>query len=448
MTSRREILDTDVPFFPFRLRTVPDEPGAYEIEGHRLGSPFSLNRSAADVLRLADGTGTVGGIADRLGARHPGQRGNEIRRGVVRTLSELGSHDLVWWRGAPLRREPVGPPPSMFCEITAACNLRCLHCVVLAGERAPGELSTDRWLSLLQEMAEFGVTDAAFSGGEPLVHPDFRLLVERTRALGMSAQLATNGTLVDREMAAFLRDLEVGVQVSLDGSRREIHDRMRPGAEAFERTTAGIRALVAAGHRVTIGTVLSTNNRTDVFEVLRLARELGASAFRLIPFVPRGRGTHADDLEVPPEEVRRICAELRDRRGRCGIDIAPIEFEEMLCEDAPREPEDPNRGLGCHGAIGYGTITPTGELLPCHYFEGVRADSVAAAPFADVWRRSRFLTFFRQMGVRDLRGACTECDWLGTCGGGCRAVNFAKGDLFGANAQCWVHRDPARRAVR
>lgn len=437
MSSQPEPVDTDVPFFPFRIRRH-DESGGWATGHHLLGAPVQLNRAAAEVLRLADGKRTLGEIVRDLGNRYADAPREAIRRDTATLLGELGAHDLVWWRTAPLQAEPVGPPQTVFCEITAACNLRCLHCVVQAGNRLPGELPTSRWLELIEELAAFGVSSVAFSGGEPLLHPDFRALADRARGLGLGIQVATNGTLVTPELAAWLRALDADVQVSLDGSRSEIHDRMRPGQEAFKRAVAGVRALVAAGHHVTIGSVLSTINRSDIPDLVRLARDLGATTFRLIPFVPRGRGERFEELEVAPVEVRRLTAELHDLRGRCGIEIAPIELEDYLDGHTCMEPLDPRRGLGCHGAIGYGTITPTGEVQPCHFFDGVRADSVARTRFDEVWRHSRFLAFFRQLTVSDLHGACADCDRLGSCGGGCRAVNFAKGDLLGANPQCWV----------
>jgi len=120
------------------------------------------------------------------------------------------------------------------------------------------------------------------------------------------------------------------------------------------------------------------------------------------------------------------------------LKIASLEFEDMLDNKPCTYPIDLAQGLGCSGATAYATITPTGQLLPCHFFEGVRADSISSNPFREVWYRSRFLNYFRHLTVADLHGACRDCSWLPSCGGSCRAVNFAKGDLFGSNLACWI----------
>ena len=438
MRSSQDLAGSDVPYFPFDV-LPEDGDGHFVTHGHRLDRPVRLNRQAAEILRLADATASLDDIVARLVQRYPAAGGDAaVRPRVLELLDYLTERELIWWRTTPLVASAVGPPASIFWEITAACNLRCRHCVVGAGQPLADEVPTSRWLELAHEMADFGVTVAAFSGGEPLLHPDFRLIAESARRLGMGIQLATNGTLVTPEIAAWLRDLDADIQVSLDGPTPEIHDYLRPGHAAFERAVAGIRALVAAGHQLTIGTLLARHNLALIPRMIELTQELGAARFRLIPFVPHGRGQSHQALEVSPAEARQVAQYVHDLRGHVSVEIVEVEFENTLDGGPCSEPLNLGQSLGCSGAVAYGTITPTGELLPCHFFAGVRADSVAQAGFAEVWRRSRFLNYFRQLTVADLHGACRRCAWLPACRGSCRAVNFAKGDLLGAHRGCWI----------
>jgi radical SAM protein with 4Fe4S-binding SPASM domain len=430
--------DSDVPFFPFHIRAT-DSSGEYTISNHNCEKPIRLDRQAVEVLRLADGVRPVSEMVNYLVNCYPDAGGEDvIRQKVTDLLLSLTLKDLVWWRKERIQMGAVYPPQTIFWEITAACNLRCLHCVVDAGVKVKDELSTEHCLKLTEELAAFGVENIAFSGGEPLLHPDFFTLAEKVRDLGMTIQLATNGTLVTSQVARNLMDLDASVQVSLDGSTPEIHNYLRPGIKAFERSVEGIRALVSAGHQVTIGTVLSTLNKNDIPAMIAFAEHLGAASFRLIPFVPKGRGKCYTDLEVTPLQVKEVTRYLHDMRDHVGIDIGPIEFEDMLNQAICSDPSGQDRALHCGGAIEYVTILPSGEVLPCHFFEGVRADNIHTAQFRDIWIRSRFLNYFRSLKVSDLHGNCSTCSWLSSCGGSCRAVNYAKGDLFGGNKSCWV----------
>lgn len=433
------ILEREVPYFPYPI-TRSENGEDYLVSNHHMIRPLRLNAHAALVLRLADGNHSLHDVVESIGMMYSDiQEPGTIRGAVVEVLKRLTDEELIWWRSKPVESVPVGPPQSVFCEITAACNLRCHHCVVAAGKKAAGEMSTQRWMELFEEMAEFGVDGVAFSGGEPLIHKEFRLLVEHAYSLGLLLQVATNGTMVTPEIAHWLKELDAEVQVSLDGSTAEIHDHMRPGNNAYTNTLKGIKALVAAGHDLSIGMVLSQWNIHDVPAMLDLVESLGVTHFRTIPFVPKGRGEAFHEMEVMPAQMKQVTEYLHQQRGLRRVDITRMEFEDSLECNQQAYSSRSESAFGCSGAVSYATVTPTGELLPCHFFSGVRADSVANKPFNDVWMRSRFLNYFRSLDVEDLHGKCSGCSMLSGCGGSCRAVNFAKGDIFGTNHACWVN---------
>jgi radical SAM protein with 4Fe4S-binding SPASM domain len=439
MRSKIDQPENLYPYFPYKLYSSGNGDGFYYSKNHLTEKPVKLNRQAAELLRYANGVLNLAEISEKIANRYevPGEF-SAIQSKILDFLEELESDELIWWRNQPVDKMYVEPPVSIFWEITAACNLRCLHCVVAAGKKSPGELSLERCIDLAGELAEAGVQSIAFSGGEPLIHPHFYELVETVKKNGMMVQVSTNGTLVDEVMSRWLLEIGAEIQVSLDGSKPELHNHMRPGVNAFERALTGITHLVTAGHEVTIGTVVSKINLEDIPSILILAEELGAACFRLIPFVPKGRGGEYCDLEVPPHEMKRITQFLMDARESTSVTISELEFEEMLNGSKCIKPLDLHRSLGCSGAVSYATITPTGELLPCHFFEGVRADSVKNHSFEEVWYRSRFLNYFRSLNIADLHGKCRECSWLAKCGGSCRAINFSKGDFLGGNSQCWI----------
>ncbi len=438
MRVNPDTIDNRFPFFPFKVKNSKTA-NQFLIKNHLMDEALSINGQAAEVLRLANGENTLKNIVQHLVDCYPDTNSYEdIRRKAISLYLRLTEKELIWWRDASLKPARVQPPPGIFWEITAACNLRCRHCVVSAGSKMAEELSTRRCLTLAEEMAHFGVKNIAFSGGEPFIHPDFQKIVEHVKALGLEVQVATNGTLIKDRQASWLNDIQAGVQVSLDGSTSEIHDHLRPGNMAFDSTIAGIKALVKTGLKITVGTVLSSVNKDDIGNIIRLAEKMGVANFRLIPFVPKGRGEHFAHLEVPPKEVKELTFKLKQLRKNTIINITDLEFEDMTGGNGCIDYSAENQSLGCSGAVDYGTITPSGELLPCHFFHGVRADRLVDKPFDVVWCRSRFLNYFRQLRVGDLHGACRRCESIQECRGGCRAVNFAKGDLFGPNLSCWI----------
>src|SRR5271167_1984368 len=117
-------------------------------------------------------------------------------------------------------------PRLIFWEVTKGCNLRCIHCRATATElMSPQDLPTARALDIIRQIAKFGNPILVLSGGEPLYRPDIFELAEYATSLGLRVALATNGTLVTRDVAEKIKHAGIKrVSISLDGSDASTHD--------------------------------------------------------------------------------------------------------------------------------------------------------------------------------------------------------------------------------
>src|SRR3954447_21600546 len=82
------------------------------------------------------------------------------------------------------------------------CNIACLHCFITCGPketRVPMMPGGDV-RRVLDEAVALGVRDYYFTGGEPMLHPEFWGLCEDVLAHGPLTVL-TNGILIDPEVA-------------------------------------------------------------------------------------------------------------------------------------------------------------------------------------------------------------------------------------------------------
>ena len=62
-------------------------------------------------------------------------------------------------------------PVTGSVELTYRCNLRCAHCYI-PHRSGRGELSTDEWKGLLDQVAEAGCLYLLVTGGEPFLRRD------------------------------------------------------------------------------------------------------------------------------------------------------------------------------------------------------------------------------------------------------------------------------------
>ena len=114
--------------------------------------------------------------------------------------------------------------------------------LVLAGTKtatASALLAFELEQDPLPNVGEYSVI--LFSGGEPLIRPDFFTLAEHAAKMGVRPTLSTNGTLITPEVAKKIKDIGIGyVGISLDGLR-EVNDTFRGVEGAFDLAMQGIR---------------------------------------------------------------------------------------------------------------------------------------------------------------------------------------------------------------
>ena len=153
-------------------------------------------------------------------------------------------------------------PRLVFWELTKGCNLRCIHCRASATElSSPNDLSTQAACDIIDQIAEVSSPILVLSGGEPLFRSDIFQLARYGTDKGLRVALATNGTLVTKQVAQKIVDSGVKrVAISLDGSDAATHDTFRGIPGAFDAAITGFRNLKDLGMSVQINTTIARHN--------------------------------------------------------------------------------------------------------------------------------------------------------------------------------------------
>ncbi|MBF0273007.1 MAG: arsenosugar biosynthesis radical SAM protein ArsS [Magnetococcales bacterium] len=131
------------------------------------------------------------------------------------------------------------------------CTLECHHCHIGASPRREESMSPAIIDHLLNQLPLSRCRTVELTGGAPELHPDFRELVQKVRAMNLNLRVRTNLTIhLDPEMsslALFLRDHQVALTGSLPCYLEENVDRQR-GAGTFQGAIEAIRRLNALGY--------------------------------------------------------------------------------------------------------------------------------------------------------------------------------------------------------
>ena len=379
-------------------------------------------------------------------------------------------------------------PRLIFWEVTKGCNLRCIHCRASATElSSPNDLSTRTALGIIDQIAETANPILVLSGGEPLYRSDIFQLARYATDKHLRVALATNGTLVTKDVARMIVDSGVKrVSISLDGADSLTHDSFRGIPGAFDAAVYGLRNLKSLGMSVQINMTIARHNARQLPQVLELAKSLGADALHTFLLVPVGCGVDiAAEQMVNPEEYEQMlnwfydqsltgeielkatCAPhyfrvVRQRRVQekrsaeaarnhaahagSGEHIGPTEMVMPGATGVSLRPNGSGNGhpgghpsdmnamtKGCLAGTGVCFISHEGEVYPCGYLPAIAGD-LRKESFAEIWENSVVFNALRDTG--NLKGKCGCCEFRNICMG-CRARAFAaSGDYLAEEPFC------------
>jgi MoaA/NifB/PqqE/SkfB family radical SAM enzyme len=249
---------------------------------------------------------------------------------ITNPATDLINEDRGRRRASTAR--PTGGAPVLQVHPTRHCNLACAHCYTSSGPKVRVALALDTLTACIDDAVALGYRQLAVSGGEPLLYPALRELLQHARARGMVTTITTNGVLATADRWSTISDLVDVVAVSIDG-RRDEHDAIRRSAGAFARTVANLSVLRDSG--VTFGLIFTlTQYNVDSLEfVVRLAAEHGAKSVQVHPLTLHGRA--ARDMPTARPDALELIAALgeADRLGASlgvAVHVDAVSVEQLF----------------------------------------------------------------------------------------------------------------------
>ncbi len=340
----------------------------------------------------------------------------------------------------------IGYPGHPVWEVTTACNLRCIHCHATSGKPDPRELNTDdgkRFIDQLAEMQEFRTL--IFTGGEPLVRDDIFALLKHSQAAGFVNIIATNGTLIDEEMAWKLKEHGVVCNaISLDAANPDIHNFIRNDPEVFDLTIRAMEATKKAGILLQINTTAMEYNIPHLGELIDFVDQQDTSIMLMYQLVAVGRGEKIKNATLKKSANQDLSRLITAKQKQVTTIIEPVagpQYWPYLLEK-----KGVNTGWklklaskvfhGCAAGRGFVYIKANGDVWPCPFVE-MNGGNVRDLPFRTIYETSPVFVNLRNREAT-LKGLCGECDYRTVCGG-CRGRALAySGDYLAEDPRCFL----------
>lgn len=343
----------------------------------------------------------------------------------------------------PSARNPVPAwhadvePSAISLNLAQSCNLACGYCYADEGRFGgrqrlmPLEVALKTIERLIEKAPGRRVT-IGFIGGEPFLNRailyrsvEYAKLIANKRGISVGFSITTNGTLLNEEDIALLRENSFAVSVSIDGDAltHDLHRLDRRGQGSFATVVDNLRSLLENPGRAKIA-ARSTVTRSDLRVLERVEAlsnigftEIGVSPLRTSPD-PTLTLT-SDDWSIFLSSMKKT-AEAEWERVLAGGSFRFSNLAIALKEIH----KGSSRPLPCGSAASYVSVSAEGNYFTCH--RTIDEDNFALGTFADGLSqvaREKFL----QTRTVDQQEPCRSCWARYLCGGGCHAEVIASG---------------------
>jgi MoaA/NifB/PqqE/SkfB family radical SAM enzyme len=153
-------------------------------------------------------------------------------------------------------------PAFLFISITNRCNLSCKGCWVT--QTPAHDMPIEQINSIISDAKKRGRFFFGILGGEPLLHPDLFKIFESNPDCYF--QLFTNGTLLNKEIAAKLQTVgNVTPLISLEGLEKE-SDSRRGGSGVFNTAVQSIANCTDMGLFTGVASSICKSNFSELVD--------------------------------------------------------------------------------------------------------------------------------------------------------------------------------------
>jgi hopanoid biosynthesis associated radical SAM protein HpnH len=265
-------------------------------------------------------------------------------------------------------------PLVLMLEPLFRCNLACAGCgkIQYPAHILKKQLTPEQCFKAVDEC---GAPMVSIPGGEPLLHPQIKEIVEGLVARRKYIYLCTNALLLKEKIDLFAPSKYLTFSVHMDGQRDD-HDFAVCREGTYDVAVEGIREAVRRGFRVTTNTTLFDG--ADPKKVRAFFDEMMALGVEGMMLSPGYSYDKAPDQQhfLGKARTKRLFAKILSNRGKWTFNQSPLFLEFLMGK----------RNYACT-PWGMPTFNIFGWQRPCYLLADGYADSFAELVGTTAWDR-------------------------------------------------------------
>ncbi|MFA6217627.1 MAG: radical SAM protein [Candidatus Omnitrophota bacterium] len=283
-------------------------------------------------------------------------------------------------------------PPVFHAAITARCNLNCPRCMYRLNNpkafKDPDDMSEGVFSGIMNRWSSY-IDTVVFSGGEPLMHPDFARLVDIAKSKRLQLKIITNGILIMSNIEA-LKQFDL-INISLDCYDYDSFSRYKAGTqEQYRHVLEGVSLLRSKNIPFRVSFILSQENVDEAMKFIDFARTIDATNV-----IFHNMNPHASDkyspLIIQSEKVKRFIADITCRDDYSFNIQLPVIFDDN---------SEKMKHSICNQPWYYSCVDGRGDIAYCCHLKhsrdigninlGYTLNSESIKKFRDEMRKQRY----------------------------------------------------------
>ncbi|MBQ3055368.1 MAG: radical SAM protein [Oscillospiraceae bacterium] len=327
-------------------------------------------------------------------------------------------------------------------HLTGRCNLRCKHCYRTEGDTEP--LKFEDIVAVVEQYQELRRTYNAdkgirrrghinITGGEPFIRKDIK---EILRYLGenrtdFSYGVLSNGSFLDDEMIAILKETEVSfVQLSIDGDQKT-HDALRAPGD-YKRVFEVAKRLEKNKIRTYISFTANKENFRFLPGVARACRRNRITKLWSDRLVPIGNGQEIASLAISKNELLDYVRTMKLAQGNFLTKLFYPKTQ-VTMNRALQFLQSDGLVYSCSAGDSLITVDEFGQVMPCRRMPIV-CGNVFDSTLSEIYYKHEVFQALRKQKIPQ---ECRSCAYQSLCKGGAKCQSHAVyGDYTCADPAC------------
>ena len=299
---------------------------------------------------------------------------------------------------------------SFQIELTSRCNERCIHCYI-PHENKLFDIKPELYYSVLEQLEKMGTFGLTLSGGEPLLHPQFKEFLIAAKEKDFYISVLSNLTLLTEEIIEAMKyKNKCSVQISLYSMIPEHHDAITTIPGSFEKTKKAILRLIENDIPVQISCPTLSVNKDDYKSVLKWAH--GNNVRAITDFSIMAKYNHDTGnltSRLSPVETESVILQILEEDEEYRERILGEDFIAQM-ENFTIDPEAPLCGVGISSCC----MVANGNVYPCSGWQDYVCGNLYQNTLDEIWRDSQEFRYLRSLRKKDLE-ECLTCDNRAFC---------------------------------